>query len=168
MPIRKTVREFKQDLRKFSEKVDRDYAWLMKFASSSLFARIVFRTPVDEGEAVGNWEVRFTSVGGGLAIAFELGGGSSSGEAPGGQAGTENAIAQGLAAIETITSVNAKKRSVIIINRTPYIRLLEFGGYPGDGPRTIGGYSTQAPKGMVRISLAELRTELRTLRYVIH
>lgn len=42
-----------------------------------------------------------------------------------------------------------------ISNSRPGIWKLEYGGYPGDGPRTIGGYSTQAPSGMVGITVEE-------------
>lgn len=38
-------------------------------------------------------------------------------------------------------------------NNLPYIEKLEFGQY-GDGPKTTGGYSRQAPRGMVRISIS--------------
>lgn len=49
----------------------------------------------------------------------------------------------------------------LIVNETPYIEILEFGGFPnppvkGTG-RTIGGYSTQAPQGMVRVTAQEMK-----------
>jgi hypothetical protein len=41
----------------------------------------------------------------------------------------------------------------------PYIRVLEYGGYPLNpkhpSGRSDGGFSTQAPAGMVRISVLE-------------
>lgn len=38
-----------------------------------------------------------------------------------------------------------------IFNELPYMQHLEYGLY-GKGPKTVGGYSTQAPAGMVRVS----------------
>ena len=45
-----------------------------------------------------------------------------------------------------------------LTNNLPYIRVLEYGLYPQGAyktERTKGGYSTQAPKGMVRIAVRE-------------
>jgi hypothetical protein len=43
--------------------------------------------------------------------------------------------------------------------RAPYVVVLEFGLYPGVGPKTVrtseGVFSTQAPQGMVRRTLVE-------------
>ena len=47
-----------------------------------------------------------------------------------------------------------------IVNNVPYIGVLEFGGFPGDGPKTSGGFSTQAPGGWVRKSIAILEQSL--------
>lgn len=44
-------------------------------------------------------------------------------------------------------------------NSLPYVRMLEYGGYT-DKPeteKTIGGFSKQAPQGMVRINAANWR-----------
>jgi len=38
-----------------------------------------------------------------------------------------------------------------LTNNLPYSEVIEYGGY-GDGPKTIGGFSRQAPKGVVRIT----------------
>lgn len=47
-----------------------------------------------------------------------------------------------------------------ITNDKEYGPVVEFGWYPGVGPRTVatseGIFSTQAPAGMVRLTLAEL------------
>lgn len=58
-----------------------------------------------------------------------------------------------------------------LINNTPYIRVLEFGGYRGKGPKTTTGkspytknyVSKQAPRGMVRLSLRDGAKELRRM-----
>ena len=48
--------------------------------------------------------------------------------------------------------------SIYISNNLPYIATLEYGGYPnppksGSG-KTVNGFSKQAPKGMVGVTLA--------------
>ena len=50
-----------------------------------------------------------------------------------------------------------------IINNVPYIGVLEFGGYPGDGPRTEDGFSNQAPGGWVRKAIALLEFNLNAI-----
>lgn len=48
----------------------------------------------------------------------------------------------------------------VISNKLPYAHVVEFGLYPnppkGGKGKTKGGYSTQAPQGMVRISIKEV------------
>jgi hypothetical protein len=56
--------------------------------------------------------------------------------------------------------------TIVIFNNTPYIRKLEYGGYgkydengnliqPSNGPKTINGFSRQAPQGMVGVTMAQ-------------
>lgn len=40
-----------------------------------------------------------------------------------------------------------------LTNNLPYAEVIEFGGYPGDGPNTVGGFSKQAPAGVVRVNV---------------
>lgn len=39
-----------------------------------------------------------------------------------------------------------------ITNNLPYANVIEYGGY-GDGPNTSGGFSKQAPQGVVRVNI---------------
>jgi hypothetical protein len=65
--------------------------------------------------------------------------------------------------------------AAVILNRVRYVEVLEFGGYRGVGPKTQRGpggiYSRQAPRGMVRRTLAEGNTiakrEARRLGFTI-
>ena len=47
----------------------------------------------------------------------------------------------------------------LFVSNIPYIRKLEYGGYTTkpETEKTIGGFSKQAPQGMVRLSAAEWR-----------
>ena len=61
----------------------------------------------------------------------------------------------------TITEVNPFEFTIHTDN--PYAKPLEYGLYPnppqGGGGKTQGGYSIQAPKGFVRISIEEVINE---------
>ena len=37
-------------------------------------------------------------------------------------------------------------------NNMPQSEVIEFGGY-NDGPKTVGGYSKQAPQGVLRVNI---------------
>lgn len=53
--------------------------------------------------------------------------------------------------IERIVNQSENARIFWLTNNLPYAETLEFGGY-GDGPKTIRGFSRQAPHGVVRIT----------------
>jgi hypothetical protein len=50
-----------------------------------------------------------------------------------------------------------------LYNRVPYGVTVEYGLYPGNGPRTVNGFSTQAPAGMLRITTEEMKSQLDRL-----
>lgn len=112
-------------------------------------ARIVQKTPVDTGHARLNWQVTI-----GVPTGTEL---------PG--TGSPN-ISETLAALAGLGPFQV----VFIANPVPYIDVLESGGFrpkdpgPSKDPRpgrlgrilVRGGYSTQAPRGMVAVTIQEL------------
>jgi hypothetical protein len=47
---------------------------------------------------------------------------------------------------------------IYISNHLPYAPVIEYGLYPGQGPKTTAdGYSTQAPRGVARMSAIKIR-----------
>jgi len=56
--------------------------------------------------------------------------------------------------VERKVNGSREARVFWLTNNLPYSEILEFGGY-GDGPKTSGGFSRQAPKGIVRITAKE-------------
>lgn len=92
-------------------------------AATKLFTEIVTKTPIDSGKARRDWQI-------------DYGNGYRS---PG---------------LKLKIDINSYKigTDIHIKNDNPYMQKLEYGGY-GQGPKTTGGFSTQAPQGMVRISL---------------
>lgn len=104
----------------------------------ALFIKILYRTPVDSGRARQNWIV--TLNGGSLAYNPEAQKGGM-------------VLADGRKMI-----FNAKGDDTIIIqNNVPYIVMLEYGGYGPNSAsgKTVGGFSKQAPRGMVGVTMLE-------------
>lgn len=111
--------------------------------------RIVLKTPVDTGHARLNWQVTI-----GVPAGVEI-----PGSGP-------NNIGQALSSLAALRPFQV----VYISNPVPYIQVLEEGGFvprdpgPSRDPRpgrlgrilVRGGYSVQAPRGMVSVTVAEL------------
>jgi len=58
-------------------------------------------------------------------------------------------------------------KTLYYTNNMPYINKLEYGGFPdpvkGDGKKTIGGYSSQAPSGWVRKEMKKMQKAIRSI-----
>ena len=117
---------------------------------------VVQQTPVDEGRARNNW---FLSVG-----------------APSGQ--TTTSKASGLAATRQLNQMptGVLNKKVFFSNNLPYIKALEYGGYPDPVKlgtydkklkehvkKSSGGFSKQAPGGWVRTTLIAMANKVRKL-----
>jgi hypothetical protein len=124
---------------------------VQRAAALEALSGAVLATPVDTGDARKGWQVTVGSI----PSADEL---------------TDDPVAAGTATIE-----QAQPFSVIwITNNRPYIEILENGGFvpPDPGPskdprpdrkgRVLvrGGYSIQAPRGMLGIALERVRAIL--------
>lgn len=99
-----------------------------------LFTNIQQRTPVDQGTLRKSWTVSLNGY-------------------PSNYNGSNQAISQ------------AKYNDLIVIaTNQPYAPVVEYGLYPNPPKKptgkTKGGYSVQAPTGMVRISVQEMKSYL--------
>jgi hypothetical protein len=114
----------------------------------ALFSAIIKATPVDTGRARGNWQASI--------------------DRPEYSA-IEREDPQGTAAIaDMIGKIGGAGVVTWLSNNLPYIEVLEYGQYPnppkrgtrvkggGYEVRTVGGFSRQAPAGMVRINMARI------------
>lgn len=131
--------------------------FLRKF-TLDLFTAVVLRTPVDTGLLRGNWQPSIGSPRGGRSTVKD-----KSGQAA-------------IARVRGTTSQVTWGTDVYLMNNLPYAAVVEFGGYPDpvkkgtyvpagtskygiNGPgfvkRSAGGFSRQAPSGMVRVSIAD-------------
>lgn len=120
----------------------------------TIFSGVIEKTPVDTGMARGNWQIGFDTIPRGILSAPDRTKGSASGR-----------VQSALGNQPIIGHV------VYLVNNLPYIGTLEYGGYPNPPKhgswvkgkkgghyviKSSGGYSKQAPAGMVRVTLSEI------------
>lgn len=99
---------------------------------------VVLRTPVDTGRLRASW-----------------------------QFGTDEIPSAAPAGLESLNELMAATLQAeaghvhYIVNNLPYASVIEYGLYPNPPThptgKTVGGYSTQAPAGMVRITVVEMQ-----------
>jgi hypothetical protein len=151
------VAEFKQfveDMRREGKVlVDDDQVTLHKVIAIEALKGVVLKTPADTGTARGNWNLEINAISGAVNLEEKAKTGGAT-------------IAKGL----TILSGLKPRQLVTISNNVPYIFVLEDGGFipPDPGPSedkrigrrgeilVRGGFSVQAPHGMVQITATEL------------
>lgn len=122
------------------------------------FSRVIMRSPVDTGRFRANWNISY------------------------GSPDTNTSAITDPSGAGKLAAVNAAVLSFPIggvfylCNSLPYARVLEYGEYPdppirgsqkrGEDEPTIhvvGGYSKQAPRGMVRVVAAEMKSSVDRL-----
>lgn len=123
----------------------------MKQIASEAIRRVIARTPVDSGDAAGNW---YIIIGAEADPPFVRG------------RTAEAALVDAVSRINTLRTFI----KINIANGAPHILVLENGGFrpPSPGPSkdprpgrkgrilVSGGFSLQAPSGMVKVTIAEL------------
>lgn len=118
-----------------------------------ILSRVVKKTPVDQGRARSNWFATVNNPSSDTTEQSDKSGGA-----------TINREIGNILRFDCF-----KDDALYITNNLPYIRVLEYGGYPNPPLRgswdkksksfvvkSSGGYSKQAPAGMVRVTLAEI------------
>lgn len=148
--------DFEKVLDAFSEKViPAKLVAVHKKISLEALRRIVKRTPVDVGQARGNWQLAVNSIPAGKIL----------------DARGRDPVHEGLAALGALPPYSV----VWLANNAEHAAVLEHGLFepPDPGPshdprkgrkgRVLveRGFSTQAPQGMVRITFRELEEALR-------
>ena len=126
------------DVSKFVEKANGRVDLVVQKVLSDICESIVAMTPVDTGRCRDNWQYGAGQM--------------PTGVDPGGN---------NLGAISE-AKVN---QTHYFVNNLPYAVVLEYGLYPnppkkGAG-KTVGGFSTQAPAGMVRVTIARYQEYVR-------
>ena len=157
---RQTVRDFNKALSDWAlTATDDAVREVQKYFAFEVLRRVVRRTPVDTGRARGGWQVTLHN--------------------PAENAGTKTdpSGADAVSSGQAVIGLAQPFQVIWISNNVEYIRILEEGGFvpPNPGPSKTGGssskagraarkgttlvkngYSTQAPKGMVAITLREI------------
>lgn len=132
---------FSIDLNRFAQKTNLKANAVIRRVAFDVFGRIIVKTPVDTGRARANW---IPSIG---AMAN-----SSTNE-------TDKTGTATRARIKSVGSSFTAGQIMYLTNNLPYIGMLEYGGY-GNGPKTAGGFSKQAPAGMVGLSIIEVQANM--------
>lgn len=126
-----SAKDFSLDISAFIEKTTKNVEQKVRVICLNLYSGITYATPVDTGRARANWQ---TSIGTPKTSTVEATDKIGS-----------NTIAGGQSDIKM-----APGNVFWITNNLPYIYRLEF-----------EGWSKQAPKGMVRITIDRIQRELR-------
>jgi hypothetical protein len=133
---------FEDQMRAFARRASMSVEKTIKGTSIKLFSAIIKSSPVDSGRFRANW--------------------MAAGVQPS-SAVTNSTDKSGSAATVAMASYISSARGQMVFtmaNNLHYAYKLEFGGYPGDGPNTVGGFSKQAPAGMVRVNVARFQAIL--------
>ena len=131
--------DFALDVSKWVAKAKMAPERVVRSVTIKLWSAVIKGSPVDTGRFRGNW---FAS------------GGTPSSEV------SQTMDKTGGATINNATQVVvgiADWTNMTLTNNLPYAEVIEFGGYPGDGPNTVGGFSKQAPQGCVRVNVARFQ-----------
>lgn len=137
------ARSFAQQMQDFIDnKVERPSREVVASAGIQIFTSVIQRTPVDTGRARGNWNASLNTL--------------------------DGSVSESKAEDQAIESVNKRASelelgdSFSLSNGLPYIRKLEYGGYPQPGTdKTVNGFSAQAPAGMVGVTVTEFKRAVR-------
>jgi len=148
---------FQTDIEKWAAKAIGGIKTVVKCVRFKVVNDVIFNTPVDTGRARGNWQA---SIGAPIA-------GFTDKEDKAGQATVTAGIA--------IASDNVGS-DFYIVNNLPYIRVLEYGGYPVPVKRgtynkqkgvweirSEGGFSKQAPQGIVRVTVRNVEAQVAAI-----
>jgi hypothetical protein len=127
---------FNLELKNFTNKAEKNSEKIFRATAISLFGRIIKRTPVDSGRLKGNWQVDVNQPATGNVENIDA---------------TPVKAMSGGSAIKIQAGIGKPSLSdtIYMVNNLPYAKTIE------------GGSSTQAPSGMVAVSLTEFKRVLK-------
>ena len=146
-----TPEAFAKNVADWAREADARLANEVRGVAFKLFEKVIFKTPVDTGAARNSWGVSVDAI-----------------RPPLPNAGG------GIGAMSLAVAASPVGGTIWLSNGLPYIRVLEYGLYPNPPKRgswvkgsrgqpghweikSIDGYSRQAPQGMVRLSITEVK-----------
>lgn len=132
---------FASDVAKYAKLTNSSLDETGRAIALELFGSTVKSTPVATGRAKGSWQTTIGS--------------PASGD-------PERTEAAALSEINRETDRFSMGKVIYLTSNLAYIGKLEFGLYPGGGPKTTAdGFSTQAPAGMARTNAARIQSMVR-------
>lgn len=145
------IKQFNMEITKFAKSIPGKVTKMQKHIVMEALRRLVEKTPVDTGCARGNWQVTIGSPASGQVSGdWPKTSGPPKTERPPLRPEDNQTILNGLAALTGLP----KFQVVWITNNVDYIEFLESGSAQG---------STQAPEGMLAITVEELRGLFRSV-----
>lgn len=133
---------FALDVSRFVEKAKKNPETVMRQVSLKLFSAIIKVSPVDTGRFRMNWQASGSAPASGTTVATDQSGGKA------------------ISAVAEYVLKAPDWSEFTMANNLPYASVIEYGGYPGDGPNTVGGFSKQAPQGVVRVNITRFNALL--------
>lgn len=133
---------FALDVSRFVEKAKKNPETVMRQVSLKLFSAIIKASPVDTGRFRMNWQASGSAPASGTTVATDQSGGKA------------------ISAVAEYVLKAPDWSEFTMANNLPYASVIEYGGYPGDGPNTVGGFSKQAPQGVVRVNITRFNALL--------
>ena len=127
---------FTDDLKRFERKTAGKLNAVSRKVALEIFGRVILKTPVDLGGARANWQA---SIGSPISGTLDT---------------TDKDGSATIAKANVVIATAKTGDTIYLANNLEYIVKLEDGGY-GDGPKTVGGFSRQAPAGMVALTVQE-------------
>jgi len=141
---------FSVDVSDWIDKATQAPETVIRGTAIKLFKSIIISSPVDEGTFRANWFVSGATPSN--QVNENVGGGYSS-----------DVISRTSRDVEALVNWEA----ITFTNNLPYAGVIEYGGFKGSGSKTVGGYSRQAPQGVVRVNAMRfnelIREEVRKL-----
>ena len=133
---------FDDQVKAFAKKANMSVEKTIKGTSIKLFSAVIKSSPVYSGRFRANWTAAGVQPSTVTTDMTDKSGAASTGA--------------------MVNYINSAKGQVVftLANNLPYAYKLEYGGYPGDGPKTVGGFSKQAPQGFVRVNVARFQAIL--------
>jgi hypothetical protein len=119
------IETFTLDVQRFVTKAQSNLDLVVRKVALDLFTRIIIKSPVDTGRFKGNWQVSINSIPSGTLNVLDKDGSATLSRVQG-----------------TVGQVKAGDL-ITLVNNLPYAVRLEY------------GWSTQAPAGMVRLTIQE-------------
>jgi len=129
---------FSVDVSKWVKEAELSFDETVRGTAIKLFSGIIKSSPVDEGTFRNNWFVS------GLTPSSEVNPDDNGGS----DSGVISEMTRDVLALRNF-------QAITFTNNLPYSEVIEYGGYPNpaqSGTKTSGGYSKQAPQGVVRVN----------------